>query len=314
MLPNQTEMTTNVTGIMKGSIPRLGIPGVISTGWGYILNALKVDGTLGLLIYVVVVIGIVVGLTIWRRRRMDLDDPNHSTDLFFASIFVVLNTPMLLSAVTRMDPANLYTLPTFDVGPIPFMLNFLVSLLVSASAWVMLGFLRKWIKKQEYIPISSPLSRAILATLLPTLFVFASQIPLGNPGGWLYRLIVLGILFGAFSVIIAFEDSDHKVQLVGPKKWYVIITIQVIIILCIFGVAGTIATYMQPSVISIPDHNMFWSWEVDFDALGYPEHAFYERFRIGLVLMSLATIIYLTIVVGSHLVMTVHKRTSEIEA
>ncbi len=307
-------MATNVTGMMKGSVPRIGIPGVISTVWGYILNALKVDGTLGLLIYVVVVIGIVVGLAIWRRRRTDSEDPTHSNDLFFASIFVVLNTPMLLAAVTHMDPLNLYTLPIFDVGPIPFMLNFLVNLLISAAAWIMLGFLRKWIKEQEYIPISSPLPRAILATFLPILFVYALLMPFGNPGGWLYTLIVLGILFGAFSIIVAFEDSDHKVPLPGPKKYYVIITIQVIVVLCIFGVAGTIVSYMQPSAFAIPEHNMFWSWESDFNALGYPEQEFDDRLRIGLVLLGLATIIYLAIVVGSHLVMTVYKRTSEIEA
>ena len=57
--------------------------------------------------------------------------------------------------------------------------------------------------------------------------------------------------------------------------------------------------------------NLFWSWEMDFEALGYPEDQFLERFRVGMVWMSLATIVYLSIVVGGYLVYTIRKAGKE---
>lgn len=79
------------------------------------------------------------------------------------------------------------------------------------------------------------------------------------------------------------------------------------VVLSALGVAATLAVYLEPSLATVPDRNLFHSWTVDFDALGYPEAELRDRFRIGMVWSLLATIIYMVVVLGSNLIVAISR-------
>ena len=291
---------------LKSSLGKTVPPGGYAYLGGYSLGALGFNGTELLLAYVGGLLALITGLGVWRWRRSGESD-EVIDDLFFVSLLFLLNTPLLLGAVTRVDPYGLFSLPAFEVGAFLFMLVIMVNLALSLAAWYFFIYLRRWLMMKENL---DPYMRSVGITLPPIISVYIFILLFSNPGGWMYYLAILGTLFGAFTVIVAFNDpdaywSEHK------AKWAPPVALQVIVILCVLGVAGMLVAYFEPSLIIDTSHsNILWSWESGFVSLGFPEDELIERFRVGVVWMSLAAIVYLTIIIGSYIMVTVHRRAS----
>ena len=136
----------------------------------------------------------------------------------------------------------------------------------------------------------------------PIVFAYFVTMPLHNPGGWILNAVTLGILFGAITVILGCVDPDVKLS-DWERKWGHITAIEIIVILCLVGVAGMLVTYADPSFeIASPSHNLLLPTELDFAALGYPESEYEDRFRAGVIWLSLTLIVFLAAVDGSYLV------------
>ena len=304
----QSGLNPTVTA-MKSSVRKIGPSGAYLSIGTFSSRALGFNNTepLILISYVTGLLFLIIALVAWHWRKFDKSD-EMIDNLFFASLLIVLNIPLLLSAFTRMDPYGFFAIPTFDfdAGVFPFTLAMFVNLALSLIAWVMFFFLRYCLYEKNWLRTHAYL-RAVGTTLPPMLFVYAIAIIISSHSMWIYNLIVFGILFGAFTAIMAFNDPDVQLS-EWEVKWVPIVTIQVIVILCLCGVAGVVVTYLEPSlVIASARHNLLWSWESWSVALGYPESEFIERFKVGTVLMSLATIMYLATVVGSYLVVTIRR-------
>lgn len=294
-----------VIAFLKNSMRKLVPPGGYTSLGGLSLSALGFDGAQSLITYVVGLLALVTGLGVWRWRKSGKPD-EVVEDLFFVSIFVLLNTGLLGSAITRMDPYGFFTFTALDFGPFLFMLVILLNLALSLAAWSIFVFLRDWLYI-THLERTNPFLRAIGTTLPPSLLVYVVTFVLTNPGGWIYNAVLIGIVFGAFFVIMAFRDPEIKLT-EWELKWAPIVAIEVIVILCTFGVAGLIATYLEPSlIVATAQHNLLWSWDTGFETLGYPESEFLERFRVAIMWISLSAIIYLSTVLGSYLVVTIRR-------
>ena len=294
--------TSPLVVVLKDSVHKIVPPGGYAGIGGFSLGALGLDGTQSLLSYSVGMLALVTGLGVWRWRKAD----EVIGDLFFVSILFLLNTPLLLSAVTGMDPYGFYSLPAIGLGAFPFMLAILMNLVLSVLAWSLFLFLKQWLYDAQNRVRTTPLVRAIGTALPPTLLVYGITMLFTVPIEWIYTLVILGVLFGAFAVIMTITDPDVRLS-EWEAKWAPVVAIEVIIVLCSFGVVGTLVVYLDPSLIAfISDpHNVFWAWELDFEALGYSDNEFIERFRVGIVWRSLAAISFLAILVGSYLLVTI---------
>ena len=82
-------------------------------------------------------------------------------------------------------------------------------------------------------------------TLPPLLFVYANIFVFANLGAWMYFLVVFGILFGAFTTIVALSEPDF---VIADADFIFRTAIVTIVLLCTFGVVGVVLTYLEPGI------------------------------------------------------------------
>ncbi len=292
-------------GVARDALRRMALPGVYALAVGFVLNAMGLNGTLALLGYVLAAFAIVIGQGVLRWLKTDGDRSRRDqvVDLFFISLFFTLNCSLLIGALTKADHFGFYTIAPFTNTAMPFLLTMLANLALSLAASIM--FSVSWSRRYGQEGGRSAFPRAVRITLPPLLFVYASIAVFTNLGAWIYFLMVLGVMFGAFTAIVALNEPGLALKDGGfILKAAVVATT----LLAAFGVIGTLAGYLEPGMaLAAADFRIIPIGEVSAETLGYTGEEGVERLRLGIVWMSLATIAYLVTVVGGYLVATISR-------
>ena len=196
--------------VLKGALRRMAPPGIYAMAVGFILNAMGLNGTLALLSYVLVAFAIVIGQVVlrWLKPGSDPSEHDHIVDLFFISLFLTMDTSLLLGALTKADHFGFYTIGAFTNTPMPFLLTMLAHLALSLVASIMFSVL--WRRQQGAAGGRGTFSRAVWVTLPPTLFAYVTIAVFTNLGAWLFFIVVFGILFGAFTMIVALNEPGME--------------------------------------------------------------------------------------------------------
>ncbi len=298
---------------VKDALFKMVPPAMYVATVGYLIDALGFFRTWVSLVYLSIAIAIVAGTVILRRLRTGMSD--QVGDLFFVSVFVMLSTPLLQGAFTRMDHYGFHTIPGFAGGAMPFMLAVLANLTLSLVASIIFDVLRKWLDGEK--GRMSALTRALLVTIPPIAFLYTNILLFGNPGMWVFFLGSFTTLLGAFTVLVAFKDPFVRLDI--RDGWMVKATFAAVLAIALSWSFWNLATYMEPSVVSSAHHNTLWSPDTNvdllggptpdyFDALGYPEDEYLERVRFGSLWMGQATVAYLIIVIGYNVLTAVRSR------
>ena len=295
-------------GVAKDALRRMAPPGVYALVVGFILNALGLDGTLALLTYVLVALAIVIGQAVLRWLKPDRvrSEHDHIVDLFFISLFFTTNASLLIGTLTKADHFGFYTFEAFRNTAMPFLATILAHLALSLAASVLFSVL--WIRQYGSEERGGAFSRAVWITLPPLLLAYASIMVFTNLGAWMYFMVVFGILFGAFTTIVALNEPGMALRNVDFvfKAAIVVITL-----LVSFGVVATLVTYLDPGIaITASELRIIPLKEISAEELGYTPDQGVEFLRLGTLWMSLANILYLVTVVGGYLLVTIGRTTS----
>ena len=279
----------------RDALRRGAAPKVYALGAGYSLNAMGQDGTVVLVGYSAVSLAIVGGQGILRWRSADT-----VSELFFMTMFFVLNVSLLMFAVTRMDHFGFYAFLPWDGYFL--LLTLVVHLALALAASAIFDALRGMMypRNASRKTPDQALVRALWTALPPCLFVFFNMMVFVNQGGWIFYLITLGVTVAGFTTILAFRDERVTLS-EYEAKLSLAAAVAAIITLCAAGAAGTMVAYLSPSPLAVPDHNLLTSWEIDYERLGYPPEEMMERYRVGILLMSIPVIAYLAIALGGFL-------------
>ena len=306
LVDSASERPLDAKALAKDALRRAAPPGVYAAAVGWALNALGMNGTWVLVAYGAVALAIVGGQGVLRRRRADA-----VSELFFITLFFILNTSLLLFAVERMDHFGFYALIPWDGTSYFLLLTLAAHLALALAASAIFDALRSRMYSRR--GPSQAFAAALWTSLPPCLFVFFNMMVFVNEGGWFFYLVTLGVAVGAFATILAFRDE--RVELSDYEaKLSLAAAVAVIILLCAVGAAGTIAAYWSPSPLSHPDHNLLTSWEIDYERLGYPQEEFIERYRVGMLLMSISVIAYLATALGGFLLAEVRRQMNRARA
>ena len=192
-----------------------------------------------------------------------------------------------------------------SIGGFGFTLSLIANLLVAMVAGLMFNFLWRW---QYSGPTGrkSAYSRAAWIVLPPIAFVYAHLLAFSNVGFWIVGLGLFTLLAGVFTTLVVLRDKDVSID-EWDRKFLLSTAVMVTIVLSALGVAAILATYLQPSLYAMSDQGLFYSWDIDFDALGYPEDEFFERSRLAVAWASLTTLAYMVIVIGGKLIVTIYR-------
>ena len=295
-------------GVAKDALRRMAPPGVYALVVGFILNALGLDGTLALLTYVLVALAIVIGQAVlrWLKPNRVCSEHDHIVDLFFISLFFTTNASLLIGTLTKADHFGFYTFEAFRNTAMPFLATILAHLALSLAASVLFSVL--WMRQYGSEERGGAFSRAVWITLPPLLLAYASIMVFTNLGAWMYFMVVFGILFGAFTIIVALNEPGMALRNVD---FVLKAAIVVITLLVSFGVVATLVTYLDPGIaITASELRIIPLKEISAKELGYTPDQGVEFLRLGTLWMSLANILYLVTVVGGYLLVTIGRTTS----
>ena len=286
--------------VMRFSLSRFLLPGSCIAGAGYLLVLQGWDSAWVLMLYVGAAIGLVLaqGFLILRRSR-------ELRELFILSVFFLHSQSLLQAPLTRMENYGFYAIGDFGGTPIPYLLALIVNLLLALAAGLMFDFFWKW----QYFgdrPERKAYRRAAWVVLPPIAFVYACVLVFAGVGAWIFALLVLTVLAGVFMTLLALRDKEVRLS-EWDRKFLLWTAIAVTVVLAALAGGAIWSFYLQPTLLILPDHNLFISWDVDFDALGYPMAEVRERFRLAGSLSSLATLAFMVVVVGGHLIMTIYR-------
>lgn len=296
------------TTVARTALRRGALPGMYALAVGFALNAIGLNGTPVLLAYALVAASVVTGQWVlqWLKSARDTSAQENIAGLFFISLFITLNSSVLIGAATKADHFGFYTIGALTNTPTPFVLTMVVNLALSLAGVVMFSLL--W--RSQYGPEGgrNAFTRAVFITLPPILFVYVNIVIFTNFGGWIYFMIVFGVLFGAFAAIVAFNEPGLKL---GRDSFALKTTVLVIILLSSVGVASLIIVYLEPDmVMAAANFRIIPLPEVSHTELGYTAQEGVARLRLGMMFMSLPTLFYMAIVVGGYLIMTVRRATT----
>ena len=295
-------------GVARDALRRMAPPGVYALVVGFILNALGLDGTLALLTYVLVALAIVIGQGVlrWLKPNRVRSEHDHIVDLFFISLFFTTNASLLIGTLTKADHFGFYTFEAFRNTAMPFLATILTHLALSLAASVLFSVL--WMRQYGSEERGGAFSRAVWITLPPLLLAYASIMVFTNLGAWMYFMVVFGILFGAFTIIVALNEPGMALRNVD---FVLKAAIVVITLLVSFGVVATLVTYLDPGIaITASELRIIPLKEISAEELGYTPDQGVEFLRLGTLWMSLANILYLVTVVGGYLLVTIGRTTS----
>ena len=305
---DRPEPALDASAVVKSTLRKAAPPGIFVLMVGFVLNAMGLNGTLALLIYVLTVLSLVLGQAVlrWVKPDRDLSERDHVVDLFFISLFFTMNASLLIGALTKADHFGFYTLAVFTNTPVSFLLTMLAHLALSLAGSVM--FSMSWSRQYGPRGSRSAFSRALWTTLPPLLFVYVNLVVFTNLGNWIHFAYIFGILSLAFATIVAFNEPGMALRDGGfVLKAVVVVTT----LLGTLGIIGTLAGYLDPSlVITADEFRIIPLREVSSEALGYTDEESWVLWRLGILWMSFATIVYMVTVVGGYLIMTVRRVTS----
>ena len=285
--------------LMRYAFSRFLLPGSCVALAGYFLASLGWNSSFVLAIYVGVAMSLLAAQGFLRLRSSD-----DLGDLLFVTVFCQLSIPLLHAPLTRMDAYGLYSLGDFGGTSIPFTLSLITNLLVATVAGLMFNFLRRW----QYSPAGgkSVYSRAAWIVLPPIAFVYAFLLAFSNVGFWIVGLGLFTLLAGVFTTLVILRDKDVSIG-EWDRKFLLCTAMAVTIVLSAIGLFAILATYLQPSLYAVSEQGLFYSWDVDYDALGYPPEEYFERSRLAVVWASLTTLAYMVIVIGGKLIVTIYR-------
>ncbi len=295
--------SSNLSGAIRFCLSRFLLPGLCVAGGGYALSSLGWTADWIMTFFIAVVMGLVLTQGFLRMRKGD-----QLREFFFVSLFFLLSTPLLQMPLIRMDNYGFYTIADFAGTPIPCLLALMVNLAMALIAGLMFDLLWKWQYSRDVNERRAP-QRAAWVALLPLVFVYCCIMVISNVGSWLHLTVVLPVLGIVFITLLVLRDP-----LVAPRErdlrfllWAVVTAT---IVLSALGGAAILTLYLAPSSLPQPDHNLLYSWDIDFAALGYTRDELAERLHLGFIWVALSNFVYVVVVIGGNLIVAIYRRGS----
>lgn len=293
--------SSNLSGAIRYCLSRFLLPGLCVAGGGYALSSLGWTADWILTFFIAVVMGLVLTQGFLRMRKGD-----QLREFFFVSLFFLLSTPLLQMPLIRMDNYGLYTIADFAGTPMPCLLALMVNLALALIAGLMFDFLWKWQYSKEVSEKKAP-QRAAWVALPPLGFVYCCVMVISNVGSWIHLTVVLPVLGVVFITLLVLRDP-----VVIPKerdlRFLLWATVTAIIVLSGLGGAAILTLYLAPSSLPQPDHNLLYSWDINFAALGYTQDELTERLHLGFIWVALCNFVYIVVVIGGNLIVAIYRR------
>ena len=139
--------------------------------------------------------------------------------LLLLSLLVMLNTPVLITMTTGMDPYGFFTIDPVARSPYPIVLYISLNVLLAFISYAIYRFI--WRCEATLIKAYwSPFRQNAVAVAIPVSLAMAPAFLLCNTGGKAYYIIVGVLIAAALCVISALRNPSVKLDPGLATVWY----------------------------------------------------------------------------------------------
>ena len=277
------------------------LPGSVIIGGAYLLASLGWNAVWMPIAY----IGLVVCFRLAASFQM-FDGAHDLCEFFCVSLFVLLTTPLLQSAALNMDHYGFYAIRDWAGTPKPYMFALLVNLALSTTAGAM--FIVLW--KRQYgsgARGGNAVRRAVSVVLPPMACVYIVVAVITN----FAILIQLGVVFAFFAaaciVLLLLRDPTTNPR-ENDRRFLLWGLLVVAAVTSTIGAGAMLAVFFTPNLPAVfPDHNLLYSWDVDYNVLGFSQEEAMARFNMGYLWHATSIFVYMVFVVGGKLLSAAYR-------
>ena len=281
------------------------VPAVAIIGGWYLWSALDWNALWIPIAY----IGIVVGLRLAAGFQRQ-EGEHELCEFLCVSLFVLLTTPLLQSAMLNMDHYGFHSIRDWAGTSTPFMLALLVNLALATIAGAMFYGLQK-LRYGTGRRRGSAIRRAMSVALPPIGLVYIVLAAITNPAVLVQLGVVFAFLSAAFVALLVLNDPDVAPQ-EGDRRFLLWSLLVFGGVMAAIGGVSILGVYLVPSLpAQFPDYNMLYSWDTDFARLGISPDEVKERFNVGYLWHATAIFVYMVFVVGAKLFVTIYSWESD---
>ena len=276
------------------------LPGLAIAGGAYLLQALGWNHTWMPIAYIVLAVAIRVAASF-----RGMNSQHDLCEFICVSLFVLLTTPLLQSAALGLDHYGFYSIGNLAGTPKPYMFALLVNLGLSTAAGAL--FYSLWnFRYKDSRRAGNPVSRAVSVVLPPMALVYVAVAFITNVA----ISIQLGVVFACLSavlIIILLVRDPSVVAEERDRRFLLWSTLIVGLVLTTIGAATMLAIYLVPNIPAmLPEHNLLYSWTIDYDQMGYSPEEALRRFSVGYLWHASTILIYMVFVVGGKLFSSIY--------
>ncbi len=297
---NPRTFARNIHPFVRQVIYTMLLPGLVIMAVGYLLVALGWNDTWMAVVYVALVMAVRVS-----AGYLSLNSPHDLCELLSGSVFVLLTAPLLQGALIGLDQYGFYALLGLSNAPLHFMMALMVNLGVSMAAGLMSFGLWKW----QYTRWGAGTSarRAVSVILPPLAFVYATMAVIANIGVLIQLGLVLSVLAAVCIILLSLRDP--AIDMGQRDRQFVLwATLTVALVTTTFAAGIVVIMYSSDGgVMNLPNHNLLFSWEIDFETLGMTRQEAVEMFNIGYLWQGVFVFIYLVFFLSGHLIASIYR-------
>ena len=277
------------------------LPGVYVVVLGYALSALGWNDGWMPMVYIAAVSALVLA------QGFFLPDPGAELREFFRiSVFFLLTTPLLQFQPLGLDHYNFYAIGGLSGTQMPYLLALLLNLALASVAGVM--FHVQWrLRYSVRRTVMNPFRRAAWVACPPVVLVYGVVVVITNISVSIQLAVLLPILAMVFTIILALRDPSFHLE-AGDRRFLLYSISGIGIVSATLGAVVIIGVYVSPELpMVLPDHNLFSSWELDFEGLGYSREEALDRVNLAYVWHAMGVFVYMAFIVGGNLFTAIYR-------
>ena len=242
---------------------------------------------------------VLVAMLVFVQGFLFPGNKNGLREFFGVSVFVLLTTPFLQYTPLNLDHYNFSLITDTYSGPIPYMLGLLVNAALSCSAGLLFYLLWEW-QYSSNRGSSSAVRRATWVILPPLAMVYATVVVIANISVTIQLAIIVPVLAILFIILLMLNDPNVVLS-ERDRRFLLSSIIATGTVYSTLGIATVVAIYVSPDVPTVlPDHNLLYSWDIDFTKMGYSEEEALYRLNLGYMWHAMCIFAYIFFVIGGN--------------
>ena len=226
-------------------------------------------------------------------------------EFFWVSIFVVLTTPLLQFAPLGLDHYNFHVIDGLGGTWVPCLLALLANLVLASGAGVLFHRLHRW----QYVggETGGALRRALWVALPPLVVVYGVAVVITNASVSIQFAFLVPVIATVFTALLVLRDPEVTFSERDRRILFPVVAATAM--LCgTLGLVVIVAIYVSPDLpMVLPDHNLLFSWEIDFGELGITREQALDRLNVGYMWHAMSLFVYMAFVVGGSLIVAVYR-------